>query len=161
MTEQSTQCSTALRRHVAQPLDQLLDLRRGVPGTPSPLVRRVVLEAGRRSPAPARPDRALLEAAAAVGADVVQHGLGALRTERALVGADPGGHVVGWEVPVAELAVRAQLEHVFAPLRDEKARTSVPGPSAAYDCRVVRAMCCPAGRSPASSRWGRCTARDA
>ena len=54
-------------------------------------------------------DRPRDEIASAVGADAAQARLSAIATERALIGADHGFRRVGREIPVAALAVGAQL----------------------------------------------------
>src|SRR5262245_55229985 len=56
-------------------------------------------------------DRARHEAAAAVRADVMKHGLDAARAERALVGADARLGRIGRQGLVAMLAGRTELQH--------------------------------------------------
>src|SRR4051794_41774319 len=58
-----------------------------------------------------RPDRPGREAAATVRAAAAERALGTVDTERALERADPGELAVRRQVPVAALAVRAQVEH--------------------------------------------------
>src|SRR3954454_12254762 len=58
-----------------------------------------------------RPDGPPGEVAAAVRAASVEDALCAIDAERALEGADPREVAVGWQVAVAALAVRAELEH--------------------------------------------------
>src|SRR4029450_7777480 len=70
------------------------------------------------------------EAASAVRADVVEYALDAARAERALVRADARVCGVRRQVPVAELAVRSELEHSqnLAPCEASPIRSVSPSP---------------------------------
>ena len=57
------------------------------------------------------PDGAVDEAAAAVGADIVQVLVNAVRAEGALIGADHRIQSLGWQVFVAIFAVGPKFEH--------------------------------------------------
>jgi hypothetical protein len=76
-----------------------------------PLVRRrLVHGADACPPGLGRADRPRRKAAAAVRADITELGLGAIRTERAFIGADPGVSCARRQVLVAIFAVRSQLQ---------------------------------------------------
>jgi hypothetical protein len=90
---------------------ELCDLRRAVGRMPPVRPGRVDGEAGGLPPRASRADGPRLEAAAAVGAHVVELVLDARGAERALVATDPRVRGVGGQILVAQLAVRPELEH--------------------------------------------------
>ena len=102
---------TLAGRNRAQRLREHLDLFAGVRREAPPRARRVVDEAGSFAPRLSRADRPHLEAAAAIRADVVENGFDAGGAEGALVRADPRVRRIRREVGVAQLAVRAELQH--------------------------------------------------
>ncbi len=75
---------------------------------------RLVREADAGAARGLRPDRPLLEPAAAIRADIVEVYRDAIRAERALIGADPRIWGVGRQILVAPFAIGSELEH-FVP----------------------------------------------
>ncbi|OJY30482.1 MAG: hypothetical protein BGO98_27595 [Myxococcales bacterium 68-20] len=58
-----------------------------------------------------RPDGTRDEAAATIGADIVQHGVDAIGAERTLIAADTGIGRVGRQVDIAAFAIGSEFEH--------------------------------------------------
>src|SRR5581483_6742350 len=106
-----------LRRHIPQPRTMRGDVVHRVFQMHALVRWRVLGDAHARPPFLRGPDRALLETAAAIRADVVQLVLGAIRTERALIGTDPRIERTPRQVLVAIFAVRPKLQrHDLFPL---------------------------------------------
>ena len=99
-----------------------------------------------------RPDRTRAEAAAAVGADVVQVRIHAIRAERALEAADARVGGSRRQILVAVFAVRPEFQHVRAFGRGERPLTIPPmrstrtlkssGPDAGLDVPQLRSVVC-------------------
>lgn len=77
---------------------------------------RVVSEEVVVLPIPGWADGSWHKAAAAIWADVAQHGVYTMDAEGALVGADARLHRIGWECFVAVLAGGAEFKHGDVPL---------------------------------------------
>jgi rhodanese-related sulfurtransferase len=103
---------SVFRLGVAHGLNELRQLG-AIPFQADPFGRcRVVAETRARAACGDGPDRAWLESAAAVRADIGQHRLNAVRAERALVTANPGIRRMRRKVLVAILTIGPQLQPV-------------------------------------------------
>src|SRR5690348_2736474 len=113
--------SAPLRRDVLDARDMSRQVLGTVREMDTLVRRRALLEGHAGTPFPRRTDRPRHEAAAAIGTDIEEPGLDAVRAERAFIAADAGVFRIRRQILVAIFAVRPQLQR-HRPRREEAPR---------------------------------------